>query len=167
MAWFESRQKPYRIHGDVSNQRLIATRLIEPLERILVFTGPRITYRKVELLPNPDLALQIGRDSYILCKNDGRFVDHSCSPNCGIINDNTLVAVRPVYRGTTITMDYSTTQDRWTECDFDCECGERECRKKIAGFETLAPSLQQDYLQHGIVQDFLVQRYRRKHCNKP
>ena len=40
-----------------------------------------------------------------LCEVD--FINHSCDPNCGFTNANTLVAIRSIGPGESITFDYA------------------------------------------------------------
>ena len=148
-------RKLYTVGQTDQGSLLYATQQIDPCQRILTFQGPRLTYARVARLANPDYALQIGANSYIFCMGNGRYVNHSCEPNAGIKNNVDLVAITRIGVDDEITMDYSTTMDRLSECDFECTCGTASCRKTVTGFATLPADLRERYLDLGIVQKFL------------
>lgn len=133
-----------------------AGRTILPGERILTFTGPLIDFvGTLALGEREGDALQIGLDLYIYLDQPGRYVNHSCRPNAGIVEDRVLVALSPIFPDDEICYDYSTTmkEDHWTMA---CLCGSPACRREIRDFTTLSPDLQQWYLGQGIVQRFLT-----------
>jgi len=133
-----------------------ANRTILLGERILTFTGPLIDFLGTLALGEREGdALQIGLDLYIHLDQPGRFVNHSCRPNAGIVEDRILVALSPIFAGDEICYDYSTTmkEDHWTMV---CVCGSLTCRGEIRDFATLSQDLQQWYLGRGIVQRFLT-----------
>jgi SET domain-containing protein len=56
---------------------------------------------------------------------------HSCEPNCCIaFAANSMVAIRPIEAGETITRDYEATET-WFNHPFWCRCGSRRCRGRI------------------------------------
>jgi hypothetical protein len=133
-----------------------ANRTILPGERILTFTGPLIDFMGTLALGEREGdALQIGFNLYIHLDQPGRFVNHSCRPNAGIVEDRILMALSPIFPDGEICYDYSTTmkEDHWTMA---CLCGSLECRREVRDFTTLSHELQQWYLHRGIVQRFLT-----------
>jgi len=118
-------------------------------------------------LPNPysaenDYYLQIG-DGIFLGPSGGidDYVNHSCCPNTGVLFDSgviKLVAVTSIPAGSEITFDYSTTMDnsRW---EMDCCCSSRNCRYKIKNFVELASEIQAQYIQLGVVPDYILQKF--------
>lgn len=133
-----------------------ANRTILAGERILTFSGPLIDFLGTLALGEREGdALQIGLDQYIHLDQPGRFVNHSCRPNAGIVEDRILVALVPIFPGNEICYDYSTTmkEDHWTMA---CQCGSAACRREIRDFTTLPLDVQQRYLGLGIVQRFLT-----------
>jgi uncharacterized protein len=57
---------------------------------------------------------------------------HSCEPNCRIsFPDRAMIAVRAIAPGEAISFDYQTTERRLSR-PFDCRCGSRGCRGRIA-----------------------------------
>jgi hypothetical protein len=141
-----------------------ARRPFQPGEHILEFTGRVLPHREVLAMGEAQAyALQIGPDSYIDTEPLGRFTNHSCVPNSGIIGDRHLVALRPIEAGEEIRFDYSTTMSEnfWT---LRCRCGEAECRGVIRDFRHLAHELQEHYIRTGIVQSFIVREWDEHQC---
>jgi hypothetical protein len=141
---------------------VFATRPFRPGQPILVFSGPVLNHDEVLALGGDRAyALQIGPDQYLDTMHPGRYANHSCDPNAGIVNDRMLIALRPVAVGEEIQFDYSTTmsRDHWT---MECRCGRPTCRRVILDFHHLPPITQNRYLQLGIVQRFIVSEVRRR-----
>ncbi len=69
----------------------------------------------------------------LLCLPDAQpihFVNHSCNPNAYLAGDK-ISALRPILRGSEITIDYDLFDlpaDGW---NFRCECAEAGCRGQI------------------------------------
>ena len=132
-------------------------------ESILRFSGPLF---HAENLPNPysaenDYYLQIGPDIFLGPSYDlDDYVNHSCDPNSGVIISSgivDLIAIRPIFPGSEITFDYSTTMDNfWWE--MNCACGSEKCRQKIKNFVALADEIKESYVQLGIVPDYILQK---------
>ncbi|NIP30214.1 MAG: SET domain-containing protein-lysine N-methyltransferase [Candidatus Dadabacteria bacterium] len=135
-----------------------------PGDSILVFKGRRIDkddpIHKTLFGSN---MLQTGYKTYIMPESPAVFINHSCNPNAGIINNRKLVAIKQINENDEITFDYSTTMDEdfWT---MDCLCSEPLCRGVVRDFKTIPIDLQQKYLSLNIVQKFIVNRYG-KHTN--
>jgi uncharacterized protein len=75
----------------------------------------------------------------ILCWDHARYINHSCRATCLSPGFAELeVAVRDIHPGQQVTDDYGSLN---LEFDFECACGEPECRRTIRGdeFEGLAP----------------------------
>jgi uncharacterized protein len=141
---------------------VFATRSFRPGQAILVFSGPVLNHDEVLALGGDRAyALQIGADEYLDTMPPGRYANHSCDPNAGIVNDRMLIALRSVEAGEEIRFDYSTTmsRDHWT---MECRCGQPTCRRVILDFHHLPPITQNRYLQLGIVQRFIVSEVRRR-----
>jgi hypothetical protein len=126
---------------------------------ILAFTGETIGLEEV-LASGIDESypLQIGPQTYLDLDSRSRVVNHSCRPNAGLRSDRILVALRDIRRDEEVLYDYSTTmaERRWT---MQCRCGESSCRRTVGDFRDLPRSLQQHYLQLGVVQSFIVQEF--------
>lgn len=130
-------------------------------EIIIEFTGLIMKRDELPDLINPedDRYLQIGVDKYL--GPSGYFDDyfnHSCNPNAGIriIEDKFfLIAIKDINLKEEITWDYSTTmdEDNW---EMNCECGDKNCRKKIRDFKYLSEYIKKRYIRLNIVPDFIL-----------
>jgi uncharacterized protein len=141
---------------------VFATQPFHPGQPVLLFGGPVLDRDEVLALGgNGAYALQIGPDQYLDLLAPGRFTNHSCDPNAGIVNDRVLIALRPIEIGEEIRFDYSTTMsdDHWA---MECRCGHPLCRRVILDFHHLPPITQNRYLQLRVVQRFIVDEVRRR-----
>ncbi len=141
---------------------VFATQSFRPGQPILVLTGPVLDRDEVLALGRDRAyALQIGPDEYLDTMPPGRYANHSCDPNAGIVSDRVLIALHPIEAGEEIQFDYSTTmsEDHWV---MECRCGRPTCRRMILDFHHLPPITQNRYLQLGIVQRFIVSEVRRR-----
>ena len=64
----------------------------------------------------------------VLCWDHGRFVNHSCEPNCRSTGFDLEIAVRDIHPGEQLTDDYGSLN---VDYDFVCRCGAPSCRKRI------------------------------------
>lgn len=89
----------------------------------------------------------------------GAFANHSCNPSAGVIKERGrlyLKALKAIASGTEVTHDYSTllgADDVWT---MPCNCGEDNCRRRVASFHTLPSAVLRRYERLGIVPDFIL-----------
>lgn len=141
---------------------VFAGQYFQPGQPILTFGG-RVLTRSEMLALGPDrvYALPIGAGEFLDLTSPGRYLNHSCDPNAGILDDRALIALRPIVPGEEIRFDYSTAmrEDHWT---MECRCGEYLCRRVVLDFHHLPPITQNRYLQLGIVQRFIVDEVRRR-----
>ncbi len=94
--------------------------------------------------------LQISEGFYLICslgeneleKDD--FFNHSCNPNCGIVGQIVMVAMRDIEPGEELTYDYAMT-DSDPDDFMVCHCGSKNCRKIITGNDWKNPKLQKKY----------------------
>jgi hypothetical protein len=143
---------------------LHACRPFHPGEPILEFTGPIVTFQQVIAMGEEQAyVVQIGPDRYIDTEPPGRFTNHSCAPNAGVVTDSVLVAVKPIMAGEEIRFDYSTTmsENYWT---LACRCGEANCRGVIRDFHLLPATFQEHYIRSGLVQEFIVREREEREC---
>jgi uncharacterized protein len=68
-----------------------------------------------------------GRGWRVLCWDIGRYMNHSCEPNCGGSEFWFEVALRDIEAGEQLTNDYATLYMRPSE-GFHCRCGAPTCR---------------------------------------
>ncbi len=150
------RTAPVRIAKSPHGLGLFAAADIPAGAVIMFFTGEILSLEEV-LASGIDESypLQVGRSTYLDLDSRSRVANHSCDPNAALRSDRVLVALRDIRREGEICYDYSTTMSerRWT---MECQCGEPSCRKIVGDFHDLPRALQQQYLQLGIVQSFIV-----------
>ncbi|HLD12179.1 MAG TPA: SET domain-containing protein-lysine N-methyltransferase [Candidatus Nanoarchaeia archaeon] len=93
-----------------------------------------------------DCSIKIGENSWLQPSHGspGRYVNHSCSPNAGIVGVKRVIAMRRISSGEEITIDYATTDDdpSWV---MHCKCGVPLCRKIIRGIQFLPKPLRKKY----------------------
>ena len=141
---------------------VFAAQHFQPGQPILTIGGPVLAAPEMLALgPDRAYALQIGPGEFLELTPPGRYLNHSCDPNAGILDGRMLIALRPIVPGEEIRFDYSTTmrEDHWT---MECRCGEYLCRRVVLDFHHLPPITQNRYLQLGIVQRFIVDEVRRR-----
>lgn len=141
---------------------VFAAQHFQPGQPILTFGGSVLgTPEVLALGADRAYALQIGPGEFLDLAPPGRYLNHSCDPNAGILDGRALIALRPIVPGEEIRFDYSTTmrEDHWT---MECRCGEYLCRRVVLDFHHLPPITQNRYLQLGIVQRFIVDEVRRR-----
>jgi uncharacterized protein len=141
---------------------VFAAQYFQPGQPVLAFGGPVLTTGEMLALgPDRAYALQVGPAEFLDLTPPGRYLNHSCDPNAGILDGRELIALRPIVPGEEIRFDYSTTmrEDHWT---MECRCGEYLCRRVVLDFHHLPPITQNRYLQLGIVQRFIVDEVRRR-----
>ena len=74
------------------------------------------------------------------------YVNHSCSPNCGLRGEITGIAMRDIKIGEEVTMDYAMLDDESNEeYNIICTCGTENCRHIITGKDWAIPELQERY----------------------
>ena len=130
---------------------------IEPREVIFYVTGPVISLDECLQLPDQgENTFQIGLDAYVNPGYPGKFINHSCEPNAGLIDDTCVIAIRQIVPGEEIRFDYSTAmlERLW---ELDCRCGSPRCRNKVRDFDLLPIGAKQRLLRLGIVQNFIVE----------
>lgn len=139
---------------------VFAKRPFEEGETLLPFEGKILHQKEIPeiLQPEDDRYLQIGPTEY-LGPSGGYddFINHSCNPNSGVeMRDHSiqLKAIKKILLGEEITWDYSTTMDE-NDWEMDCQCGSKNCRRRIQDFKKLPQTTQKHYLQLGIVPEFI------------
>ena len=133
-----------------------ALRDIRKGELICTFSGRPLTYEEsIAKGKDESFSLQVSEKSYIFLDAPGKYINHSCEPNCGIFAGLTLIAVKDITANQQITYDYSTTmmERHW---EMPCSCGSRNCRGLVTDFDLLPAHLQASYIRMGIVQPFIL-----------
>jgi hypothetical protein len=143
---------------------LNAAELIRKGEEIASFDGEIYTWSDPdENLPNTpplfieDHAVPISEWSARDSAGFARVANHSCDPNCGIVDGIRIVARVDIPAGTAITWDYDMAQDDgiW---DMVCRCGSVNCRGRIAGYRFLSSEQRTQY--EGFISSWLLESER-------
>ena len=138
---------------------VFANKYFKKGELIIRIKGPILNEDDIEFDSYEDEhSIQIGEETYLgpSGKKDD-FINHSCNPNSGVKltkKDFFLIAIKDIKKGEEITWDYSTwANEPW---EMDCNCGTKNCRKKIKSFNYLPKKLQQKYIKLGIVPKYIL-----------
>lgn len=135
-------------------QGVFAKELIVSREHIFYMNGKQIDFEQ-SISYMGEYSVQIGVKTYVDPISPARYLNHSCSPNAGFVNDISLIALDRIQPGEEIRFDYSTTmlERHW---ELDCACGARQCRRRIRDFDLLPYPLQDYYVRLGVVQGFIL-----------
>ena len=71
------------------------------------------------------------------------YINHSCSPNCGVRGEITFVAIRDIQSGEELTIDYAMVDNE--DYKFVCRCGAENCRGIVTGFDWKRSDIQIAY----------------------
>jgi hypothetical protein len=92
-------------------------------------------------------AIQIDDDLFLATPPEldpADYINHSCEPNCGLLGNVLVVAMRDIEVGEEICFDYAMCDaDDYDE--FVCECGTASCRRLVTGADWMRPELQERY----------------------
>lgn len=131
-------------------------------ELIATFEGPILTADKISDLPSvylQDHVLQVGETQYLMNKSGiAHYLNHSCDPNCGIVDGVKIVALRDIEPGEALTWDYESTEDSDWEMPFKCACRSENCRGKIRAFRYM-PYQQRQKLK-GFIAPWILEKYK-------
>jgi uncharacterized protein len=75
---------------------------------------------------------------------EGDYVNHSCNPNAGLSGQIGLVAMRDIKMDEEVCFDYAMS-DTMPYDEFDCGCGNTNCRGAVGGNDWQKPELQKRY----------------------
>ena len=105
--------------------------------------------RKIKVLPERTIySLQMDFDLHVQLDEPARVINHSCSPNTGVQNNQfggyDFVALVDICEGNEITFDYETTE-YFSIAVSECLCGSWNCRGKTRGFYFLPLEIRRQY----------------------
>jgi SET domain-containing protein len=141
------KRKP-RVHGYISlytetklspihGLGLFAKRDISKNSVIAGWGGVMTTKKEIEKLSKNigyHYALEIYRGFYLAERNESEldssdFINHSCFPNCKIVNELMMVSKHRIKKGEELTSDFSNHTRRGKR--FICSCNSKNCKKII------------------------------------
>jgi len=74
------------------------------------------------------------------------FINHSCNPNCGLNGNMIFIALRDIEKNEELTVDYAFIDNE--DYKIDCNCGSKNCRKIVTGFDWKIKSIQDKYYDY-------------------
>ena len=92
-------------------------------------------------------SIQVDTDLYLVSgdtPDPGDMLNHSCEPNCGLLGQMLVVAMRDIVPGEELSFDYAMC-DASDYDEFRCLCGESTCREIVTGSDWRDPVLQAKY----------------------
>lgn len=92
-------------------------------------------------------SIQVDADLYLVSgdtPDPGDMLNHSCEPNCGLLGQMLVVAMRDIVPGEELSFDYAMC-DASDYDEFRCLCGESTCRGIVTGSDWRDPVLQAKY----------------------
>ena len=136
---------------------------VEPVragETVAAFGGYVVTADTLATfsLNRQSRSIQIDDDLYVVpgeTPEAGDMLNHSCEPNCGILGQLLVVAMRDIAAGEELTFDYAMS-DASDYDEFRCLCGQPNCREIVTGSDWRDPVLQEKYA--GWFSSYLVRR---------
>jgi SET domain-containing protein len=126
-----------------------ATEPIPAGETVAAFGGWVVTLDVLQTLTEDrqSRSIQIDADLYLVSHETpeaGDMLNHSCEPNCGLLGQTLLVAMRDIARGEELTFDYAMC-DASDYDEFRCRCAQPTCRGIVTGTDWRSPDLQEKY----------------------
>ena len=130
---------------------LNARETITPGSIVMRLGGHKMSLAEYRQLPKEirHFPVQIDVDTLIgpRCLEEvgtGDMLNHSCDPNVGFMDTYTLIALRPIYPGEAITLDYALSES-FPGYSFVCQCNNKNCRGRITTNDWKIPELQKRY----------------------
>jgi hypothetical protein len=116
---------------------LFASRDLEAGTPVAKYEGPVMAFADI---PEEGIAYAIldTNDRWLVPESDARYINHSCEPNCEVLESLEVIATQPVGAGSELTILYNDVtmaefisppsshfwDRRWT---FQCRCGSTQC----------------------------------------
>lgn len=120
---------------------IVALREFPRISRICRVSGHLLPYRHPH-------TRQLAPGIHVYDPHFSGLLSHSCDPNVFFdMSELWLWALKDIKKGDTLTMDYATTEDKLLR-QFACQCGSRECRGWICGYEESPNADGQLYFHH-------------------
>lgn len=145
-----------KLEGRISPNKgrgLFALEWIAKDELLLVWGGFIVDGNERQALSERQQSLSITVEEnlyFVPFKEEiGDWVNHSCEPNAWLVGQITLFARRDIQSGEEICFDYATCLGINDPADeFECSCGQLDCRKRVTANDWRIPALQERYAGH-------------------
>ena len=136
-----------KIHG----RGLFALEPIKKGEIIAIKKGDALTWKQLKKIGLPEhYYLKVEDDVYMgprtkkEAENSLIYINHSCNPNAGMKGKKTTIAIKNIKNGEEIVIDYAMCYHGGLSV-MRCNCGSKNCRKKITADDWKNPELQKKY----------------------
>jgi hypothetical protein len=120
-------------------------------ELLTIWGGDILSYAQFIELDEylQDLSIQVEDDYFLVPLTIGPadYVNHSCNPNAGLSGQITLIAMRDIQPGEEVCFDYAMS-DSTDYDEFDCKCGQPNCRSRFTSKDWMMPELWERYQQY-------------------
>lgn len=144
-------QKTFVKESPIEGKGLFALENIEKDEIIAIRGGYITTFDEVVRLNKEigDYSLKISDELFLGVKTKDEiedyavFINHSCEPNVGMSGRLAFVAMRAIYAGEELCIDYAMIIDY--QYRLDCKCDIKHCRGIITGEDWKSEELQNRY----------------------
>jgi hypothetical protein len=118
-------------------------------ELLAMWSGVIYSFAELETLPAivVSRSVQVEDDLFLIPIRHGEpgdFFNHSCNPNAGLNGQIGVVAMRDIAAGEEVCYDYAMS-DGSAYDEFECHCGEANCRHRVTGDDWQLPDLQERY----------------------
>ena len=137
-----------RPKADGNGNGIFTLRTVKKGELIAIFGGVVYEWDTFIHLSDRDrsLCLQVEDRHFLVPRpiGEGDYVNHSCNPNAGLSGQIALVAMRDIRPGEEVCFDYAMC-DTMPYDEFECGCGQSNCRGFISGSDWQKPELQKKY----------------------
>jgi hypothetical protein len=134
--------------ADGSGNGVFALQPLTKGELIAVFGGVVYEWDTFINLSDHDrsLCIQVEDRLFLVPRpvGEGDYVNHSCNPNAGLSGQIGVVALRDIHIGEEVCFDYAMC-DTMPYDEFECSCGQPNCRGSISGNDWQKPELQKRY----------------------
>jgi len=137
-----------RPKADGNGNGVYALRPINKGELVAIFGGVVYEWDTFIHLPDSDqsLCIQVDDRHFLVPRpvGEGDYVNHSCNPNAGLSGQIALVAMRDIRPGEEVCFDYAMS-DTMPYDEFECVCGQPNCRGRVSGNDWQRAELQKRY----------------------
>lgn len=120
-------------------------------ELLTVWGGDIVDYDTFMLMNEylRELSIQVEDDFFLVPLTIGPadYFNHSCNPNAGLSGQISLEALRDIAPGEEVCFDYAMS-DSTDYDEFECDCGEANCRGVFSGKDWQRPDLWKRYGNH-------------------
>lgn len=127
---------------------VFAHKYVSKGELLAIWGGDILSYSEFMNLDEylQDLSIQVEDNFFLVPLTIGPadYVNHSCNPNAGLSGQISLIAMRDILPGEEVCFDYAMS-DSTDYDEFDCKCGQPNCRGRFTGNDWMLPELWERY----------------------